>query len=253
MSLDDSGLGGVELGNNFGYTQQGYAVMVAENVESPQALLEQPTPINVLHWKSQKASSLCTATFSAEFLAAVATFDSVQFFGWLCTELVNVKLTPDLWGPKIETIVLTDCASLVDYLQGVRQLPKEKRNLQYLAVLREAMRQGSLRAVVHIMTEWQIADPFTKAMPCDFLVRVLETNRLVVNCTTEGRIAESTHQQIWAVAQHKPYVWGRDPRGNLNTSTQLALYFMHGPVAGEAAEYDFLVRDLLGSKTTVWG
>lgn len=58
--------------------------------------------------------------------------------------------------------MLTDCGSIVDHLEGIRQIGSEKRLLGHLAQLRERLVNGEITAIGHVVGIVNLPDPTTK-------------------------------------------------------------------------------------------
>ena len=115
----DNSLGGEELGDGFGHTQQGYTIFLSEPRPSTLDYYRRPALVNLITWKSQKAQQQTVATFSGETQATVTAFDAAQWLNWAIIETLGTPPTPKSIL-LLRSIGFTDCGSLVDWLSGTR-------------------------------------------------------------------------------------------------------------------------------------
>lgn len=133
-----------------GRSQGGHIVMLTHDQEENQERKQ----VNVLSWKSSRVHRVVRSTFTAELLSLTQAFDNSM---WL------KHLLQDCFEDIIDLDMKTDCQSLVDSMNSLRQQCTEKRLTAELWSIREAISETQdIRSLTHVSTKQMIADGLTK-------------------------------------------------------------------------------------------
>ena len=107
---------------------------------------------------------------------------------------------------------VSDCASLIDHLKGLKSLGRERYLIQFLAVLREGLARCWVEAMIHCASLAQLGDQLTKKSDGRILGTLLEKGSFVLWTTEKSadRIARTGPLQEWS-SGNLSYYWGRVP------------------------------------------
>ncbi|GJW92638.1 retrotransposon protein, putative, ty1-copia subclass [Tanacetum coccineum] len=112
-----------------------------------------------INWKSSKQSTTAMSSIEAEYIAAV---EAVMEAIWICKFIYGLGIVPNIDRPMDMYCDNTSAITIADE-PGVQRGAKHFRRKYHF--IREAILEGDIRILkVHI--DDNLADPFTKPMPC---------------------------------------------------------------------------------------
>ena len=173
MSFPD--LGEVDEWSLVGYSDAGIRNMPDKisSVGGQVVLLvnEQKKVACVLNWRSKKLVRVVTSSLAGEALAMVAMVGEIVY---------NKAILSQIYGDKIKTIpvvVFTDCKNLHDAIHSTR-LVEDAWLIPDVAIIQEALNQGTVTSVRRVRSKDMLADCLTKAgASAEQLMKVLQTGQ----------------------------------------------------------------------------
>ena len=111
------------------------------------------SPMHPIMWHSRKAKNRVYSTIGIEGLACVSGYSVAFYMKHFLSSCLNMKCN---------TIILTDSKSLWDHLTSTNTEISDKKLQIYIAVLRQAFKEGHINELMWTPGKYQLADCMTK-------------------------------------------------------------------------------------------
>lgn len=112
----------------------------------------------VVDWKSGRSKRVCRSTLAAESVAADTATDRIAYIVYALSELV-FGIPAHKVGPRLKSLLVTDCKSLYDCVSSSNPSIEDKRSLVNVRSIQEFI---TAKTVHWVPTQYQMADCLTK-------------------------------------------------------------------------------------------